>query len=218
MTLPSPSPRSNFRKGRRFVPQVENKCYLPVPEAPAPKNFFDLLTSRRSTRTLNRLSEARLGELLWHATRVLEMTSPSSDYPMRKRPAPSAGGLQSQNILVQPAPESLFFYDPLAHSLGSLVNASDISPRLSELAMTVVPSREATVLWMAGDSELISNFYNDGESLLWRDSGCLAAVISLVAEALGIGVCLLGISGEPHLSKFFDGNLAGFGALLLGER
>lgn len=136
---------------------------------------------------------------------------------MRKRPAPSAGGLQSQSILVQPAPESMFFYDPLAHSLGSLVNASDVSPQLFELAMTVVPAREATILWMAGDRELISNFYNAGESLLWRDSGCLAAVISMVAEALGIGSCLLGISGEPHLSTFFDENLAGFGALLLGE-
>ena len=215
--LSSPSPRSDSETGHRFVPQTENKRYLPIPNAPPPENIFDLLTSRRSTRTLYPLTEARLGDLLWHSARVLEMSSPSSDYPMRKRPAPSAGGLQSQNILVQTSPESLLFYDPLAHALGSLVNDSTSLQQLFEHAMTVVPARAATILWMAGDQKWISNFYNDEESLLWRDSGCLAGVLTLVAEALGIGACILGISGEPHLSRLFDGNLAGFGAVLVGE-
>lgn len=217
MTLPSPSPRSNSGEGNRFLPPTKNKRYLPVPDTPAPTSFFAVVAARRSIRTLFPLSEARIGELLWHAARVLTMSSPSAGYPMRKSPSPSAGGLQSQNILVQPSPELLLFYNPISHSLGSIAHGSDVAPQLFKSAMAVVPAQEATILWLAGDRVLISNFYDEGESLLWRDSGSLAAVITLVAEALGIGTCILGISGEPCLSKAFDGNLAGFGAILIGE-
>lgn len=93
------------------------------------------------------LSQARLGELLWHAARVLKMSSPSAIYPSRKSPSPSAGGLQSQNILVQPSPESLHFYDPLGHSFGKIVQDSKIGPLLFKGAMTVVPAPKATILW-----------------------------------------------------------------------
>lgn len=218
MTLPSPTPRSKTATGHRFVLQTDSKRYLPIPQDPAPHNIFDVLTSRRSNRVLYPLSEARLGELLWHSARVIEMAPPSAGYPSRQRSAPSAGGLQSQNILVQTTPDSLLFYDPVAHSLGSIVDGTNISAQLYEHAMTVVMAREATILWLAGDEVLISHYYNDGESLLWRDSGCLSAVVGLVAEAMNVGTCILGISGEPHISGFFGGNLAGFGAVLAGER
>jgi hypothetical protein len=124
--------------------------------------------------------------------------------------------LGAQNILVQRSPESILLYDPVAHALGQLENATRIAPQLFSTAMNVVNAPTATLLWLAGDYNLIDAVYNDGESLLWRDAGVLLFCITLVAESLGLGSCILGISGEPMISQLFSGHLQGFGAIVIG--
>ncbi|TIU52212.1 MAG: hypothetical protein E5W19_02090 [Mesorhizobium sp.] len=45
----------------------------------------------------------------------------------------------------------------------------------------------------------VSAAYNNSESLVWRDSGALAATIGLVAEWLGLSANMLGIAGGEYM-------------------
>lgn len=218
MTLQPPFPRSKSIRLKRFVPQMGDRMYLPPPSNPTSRNFFEVVASRRSSRELALLDKEHLGALLWYSFRISAMSAPKAEYPFRQSPTPSAGGLQSQNILVQTSQTGLLFYDPVSHSLSAIADSVSISTALFESAMRVIPAPQATALWFAGDEALLSSKYENAESLLWRDSGCLAATLSVVAEALDINACILGITGEPYLSDFFNGNLSGFGGIVLGGR
>jgi len=76
------------------------------------------------------------------------------------------------------------------------------------------------MLWFAAQFDRTLSRYNNGESLVWRDSGALAATIALVAECLHLSSCAIGITGEPFISQILDskGALVGVGGLLIGQR
>ena len=218
MTLPSPLPRPGAIAAKRFAPNVIRKHYLTPPSVRVEADLFSTLDARRSYRDLGAISESQIADVLWYAARLLNRTSPRDDHEERKCPFPSAGGLQSQNILVQHPHSALQFYDPIAHALCDFGAPPLAVSQLSIEARKVVDAPDAAILWIAGDHALINAYYSEGESLLWRDAGILLFAISIVAEALRLGACILGLSGEPLISKLFGEHLTGFGAVVLGKR
>jgi hypothetical protein len=88
------------------------------------------------------------------------------------------------------------------------------------VAEQIVAPGQGQLLWFCANVEKINAHYEHPESLIWRDAGVLLGVMALVAEALKLNFCPLGISGEPYLSAAFGtlGRLEGVGGAILGSR
>ena len=61
--------------------------------------------------------------------------------------------------------------------------------------------------------------YEHHETLVWRDAGVVLGYMSLVAEALGLSFCPLGLTGRPQLTEFLPESQAmhGVGLSVLGR-
>jgi hypothetical protein len=116
---------------------------------------------------------------------------------------------------------SFQLYDPISHSLSLLGLRRPIAAKkLISQIRSVVPFQQATIILFAAQFQKTLVCYQNGESLVWRDSGALLATISLVAEAMDLNCCGLGITTEPFLSQALGANtlLSGTGGCLIGRR
>jgi len=95
-----------------------------------------------------------------------------------------------------PGEPGAFVYDALHHSLCRLDEADpvELADACAEIQAIVPDARGALVL-LAGYGARTDSAYVHGKSLLWRDAGCLLAVLQLVAVWLGLGVCPIGALG-----------------------
>ncbi|MBF6613961.1 MAG: nitroreductase family protein [Chloroflexi bacterium] len=181
------------------------------------------MEGRRSSRLFNQLPTERLSALLWWAARTRTGRREESGSVWQHRAAPSAGGRHPIDILVARITHqgrSLSLYDPIAHSLCDLdVTATQVTEFFAAVD-AVLPMQEATLLWFVAQPGRTTSKYKYAESLIWRDSGALLAVVSLVAEALDLNSCAIGITGEPWISHTLmaQGLLYGTGGCLVGEK
>lgn len=200
---------------------------LPLPEDAVPLSrssirepdttFLDVLRNRRS-RVGRDLSEEDLSSLLWHATALRER-SPIGRFgiPWESRPTPSAAGLNALRILVMPLHDPALSgeYLPDRHALAAIrpealrLNRDNVAELLGECG--------GTTLQLACDEPLIEACYENSSSIIWREAGAMAAVISLTAEALGLSSVLLGRIGSAILAATdADHRLAAVGAIHIG--
>jgi Nitroreductase family len=135
--------------------------------------------------------------------------------------APSAGGLQAIDLIVQQKVGSgflMFHYNSRAHALGQL-RVKGSCAALWNAAQTILAAPEGSIIWFSADMEVMRARYRWGESLLWRDAGALLAYCSLAAEALGLASCPLGLTGEPMLSDVFGSKrIRCHGGITIGAR
>ncbi len=101
---------------------------------------------------------------------------------------------------------------PLARAASALAKAS------SSALSTSSGIGDATMLWFVAHVDRTAAFYNHPESLVWRDTGCLLATVTFVAEALRLACCPVGCTGEPWLSMLLDRppSVVGVGGCVLG--
>src|ERR1700728_1066778 len=190
--LPSPTLRSISEPWSAFTFQTGPKQYLPLPpqEGRGP-GFFLTLHSRRTRRQLSKIAPDRLSQLLWHSCKVERAMPPSSGVRWQHRTMPSAGGLHCIEVVIISG-AIVTIYDPIGHSLQALeVKETELSELLRETS-SLVEIGSGTVIWFAADFDLMLAKYEHGESLVWRDAGCLCATMCLVAEALELGCCPIG--------------------------
>jgi len=228
-----PVPRTIGRPYEEFVYRLAGKWYyLPEPhivEAP----FFETLLARRTRRTFGPVDEEHLSALLWFTAKTLATRSGAVPQPYRAdvhshwehRATPSAGGRHPIDVVVMcPSVAGvgvLSVYDPISHALGPLEPADALSlTNLSEAMRNVMPPEDGAILWHVAQPQRTFSRYEAGESLVWRDAGCLVATTALVAEALGLACCPLGITGGPELVRALGGagRLAGVGGCIIGTR
>lgn len=120
--------------------------------------------------------------------------------PVQWSATPSSGGLQAIHVIALSnnldAPR---LYDPLTHSwLHLKVDVGDVQRRNDSINSSLGVGI-GTTLRFIGDSEKISAAYINGESLIFRDAGCLLATIGLCAEWLGLSACSQGVQGQDML-------------------
>ena len=112
-------------------------------------------------------------------------------------------------------------YEATAHALArvKLSTAEFLHQFLSHLNQ-VLKIEEGVIIWFAAQFDRTLAKYENGESLVWRDCGALLATISLVAEALDLNSCAVGITGEPYVSQMLTSNkqVIGAGGIILGAR
>jgi len=202
---------------------------LPVPrEVP----FFATLLLRRTRREFGPLTEEQLSTLLWFTSRTLATTCNPLDGAQRSssprwehRVTPSAGGRHPVDVIVMQRSDqrraTLALYDPLMHALVPLVirERSALTKLEREVSGIVSPGR-GLVLWHATQAMRTHSRYENGESLVWRDVGCLVAMTAIVAEAMCLACCPLGFTGHPQLERALggDGRLGSAGGCVIGGR
>jgi hypothetical protein len=164
------------------------------------------------------LSEEDVASLLWHVTALRER-NPTGRFgiPWESRPSPSVGGLHALRIFVLPLDHSQLSgeYLPDRHALAE-INPEALTLN-SRSVVELLGGCSGITLQLACDKPLIEACYENSSTIMWREAGALATVISLTAESLGLTSVLLGRVGNDILSAAnVDSRLAAVGAVHIG--
>jgi SagB-type dehydrogenase family enzyme len=190
-----PRPRDECVDVARWSPRILESLRLgtnPVGDVA----FRSVLDRRTSVRDVDAPSFDQLGAFLWHGARV-RATAIGSRGRWERRAAPSAGGLHPIELFVlEYNATRLFRYDPLRHCLDSLADL-DVGglAKVHDGFATLAPESRGAFLIFLGNRALVDARYYNGDSLLARDAGALIATLHLVATALDLGFCALGLLG-----------------------
>jgi SagB-type dehydrogenase family enzyme len=161
-----------------------------------------VLALRRSRREFTvPLSLQQAGDLLWHSMRVRQLGQRGGRTVWETRPTPSAGGCHPVRVVLlgaRFARDSLLVYDAQHHMFGvHPVGETKLMRRCIHEVDRCVRVGKGTVFWFVADMERTGAKYRNPESLVWRDSGALFATVGLVAEALSLNCCGLGLHEIP---------------------
>ncbi len=182
----------------------------------------ETIMRRRSARSFGEISLTQLSRFLWSVSKTKEIRPRGIGGSWERRSFPSAGGCHAIEILVaRPTGQAPEFarYEPISHSLSTLPESELVRQLRSDVAKVLDP-QQGTVLMFAGDTEKVGSHYEHGESLLWRDAGVLLGGASIVAEALELSFCPLGLTGQRSIPGIFPGEdrFMGLGGLVVGSR
>jgi hypothetical protein len=190
---------------------------LPAP-GPLPSVYFGEVLDARRSSVAGPLSEQELGDLLFHTMRPRRGGNGRFGQPWEGRASPSAGGLHVISILCIPVEShaSVGIYDCCRHGIRLIEAAHYLRKENAANVALLSSAQSGTTLQFMADATSLAACYENSETLLWRDSGALAATIGLVAACLGITSVVLGRTGESlPVLEGLDGMLA-IGAVHLG--
>lgn len=225
MQLGNPMPRRNPALWNEFAfVTVGPAEYLPMPKPPA-RDFFSVLGGRQTRRSFSGLSDEALSTVLWYTSKTLASAQKGSSTRWEHRVPPSAGGRHPIDVVLARWPSidarMICLYDPLAHATRALTLQNPKAfQRLLDKMEEVVPPAEGVLFWHVAQFHRTLAAYSNGESLVWRDAGALTAVTCLVAEAIDLACCPIGITGEPWLSEALGSRsrAVGVGGCIIGSR
>ena len=188
-----------------FKPKVLSRELLPIPRTAPSRDFLDVLEARRSA-VAGPIGWLAVGELLWHSIGVKGFADTGrAGIRVESRPYPSSGGLHpiSAVCISTDSAEAPRLYDPNDHAFELLDGGAEdiVATNAKELAAVVGVSRGSTIRFVA-DTEKVGAAYENYDSLLLRDTGCMLATICLCAEWLGLRACPLGFLGQSLVSAF----------------
>lgn len=211
-----PSPRAEPLRYAEYVWPIEASRSLPTPSNT--HSWAEILAARESRRTFGPLSEALLSEFLWHLAACKRSADSPMGFPIERRGVPSAGAIHPIHVLVgDPRSGRLDRYDGRSHALERL--AISIPQALLNASTNLMSPQEGALLLFAAEPGKTAAKYEHSGSLVWRDAGVLQGGCALVAEAMGLNFCLLGMTGEPWVSSLSEkGELCGVGIALVGSR
>lgn len=202
----SPDEMESGWEGREYDRENRPETYLTYPDAlarielgepdfPESPPLWKILADRRSKRnfldvpmTLNELNV-----LLWGTQGIAQ---DMGDYQLRT--APSAGALYSVETYlvvnrVEGLQPGLYHLDVKGWALEAL-RLEDLSDEVCHALLDQEMVRAAGVnfLWTAVMERCRAKYYERAYRYVWWDSGHVSENLSLVATALGLGVCCIG--------------------------
>lgn len=179
-----------------------------------------LLEQRQTRREFkSELTDVQLGEFLWLACRSRSSRPGGFSTPQESRPHPSAGGMHPIHVLVARPDQPWLRYDPVDHTLVEFPQTQSLAAAARSAAQHLVPIDRGTLLGLLAEPGKTAAKYANPHSLVWRDAGVVLGYMSLVAEALGLSYCPLGILGDPFLNSLLpnDSRLNAAGMAILGN-
>ena len=195
---------------------------IDAPSSGIDRSFSEVARHRRSCREFAPVPPeamlAKLGEVLSMSCGAQAVGTDSLGFPLSRRPAPSAGAIHPIHLVVNAPPQNEWFrFDPLTRLLVGVpttVRAAEVRATFDE----VLPAAHAALLLFVAEPAMTATKYENSASLVWRDAGVLQGIVSLAAEALGLGCTLLGITGDPWSAQLLDQpGLHGVGAAFVGR-
>lgn len=218
--LRSPRPRRHFLDDPDVSWPTHGAQRLVPPAESAGVDTLAVLDERRSRRHFATLQNRQLSAFLWYTARTRVSWRDEAGRSFESRPAPSAGGCHPHDlVIVRPQKQHLIasVYDPHEHALRDIICRQALLRRFATHVAQVLPIERGTIVWIAGQPQRTANRYRYPESLLWRDAGTLLGVMAVVAEALHLAFCPLGITGDPYVSKVAaTSDIWGFGGAIVG--
>jgi SagB-type dehydrogenase family enzyme len=163
-----------------------------------------VLQNRASKRDfVNPLTFADVSSLLWNSARSRELDEKSFKH---SRVYPSAGGCYPISIGLLNAPEhekTALIYHPKEHAFGVIDSPVEtVSDAVNEISECLSVNR-GTVFFFFANPEKLKWKYDHEESLMWRESGAILTTFYLVAAAMNLQCCGLGIHDTPNVRKSF---------------
>jgi len=221
--LGNPRPRHRVEQPTDVPFPIAGCRYLDIPNQPHAPNIWEVIECRQSRRNLRPIERASLSDLLWYTAKIRSSRQRPGGVTWQHRPVPSAGGCHPIDILLIERPQhpTLALYDAGAHALCELaVNSQQCMHGLVSEINEITMNEEGAILLFVANFSRTAAMYEEGESLVWRDSGALLAMCYLVAEALGHGCCGIGATGEPWVSTLlgFGPAAQGVGGCVIGAR
>lgn len=211
---------SHHGKEQRAAPQLVDAPQLfalPRDFAQPPTELFQVLETRRSHRSFDATSLQDISTLLWFSRRHVGKLSPESGV----YPTPTAGGLAAVQVVVAPPSEAPWGYEPKGHMAYSIADNANVSTRIVESASANFDCAHATILLFAANRRYIAQYYDFSESLLLREAGALCFAMQLLAQALGLSFCALGVLGIDWLRLLLPrthSEVISLGAAAVGRR
>ena len=144
----------------------------------------------------------------------------SSDYGFEQhfRPHPSAGAMHPIHVVCQ-RQEGMPWerYDTLRHILAEIPGSESNAQLAREKSAHILPTAEAVLVGLVAEPGKTEAKYESAQSLIWRDAGVVLGYLSVIAEALKLGFCPLGMTGDVYLAPISaTGQLRGVGLALVG--
>lgn len=218
----SPYPRDNYKLFSKYRLLYISKIPLPEPLV-REVSYAKVISDRQSRRTYGgplKLSE--LSTILWDVFKIKKIeVDTKGNIVWAHRGALSAGGLYSVETLITNISgyeDRLFYYNPYDHSLEELKITSNALLKLTSTADEIINGKNATLFIFIADPKNLYLKYKNAESLLWRDTGVIYALINLTAESLGLHACGLGTTFHPLIAKILqlENKIFGVGGYLIG--
>ncbi len=198
-----PRPRGTPLPWQAFRPRVLETEPLARPEAPRPRDFGDVLRSRRSGLA-GPVGWTEVAGLLWHAAGIQDRApSGRAGIPVERRASPSAGGLHPIHLVCinGDGDGRVRLYDAHDHAFHVLdVDHEDVSAKNAAVVGEILGASRGCTLRLVADVGKVEAAYENPESLVLRDAGCVVAVLCLCAEWLGLTACPLGFLGDELLA------------------
>ncbi|MDD5299420.1 MAG: hypothetical protein PHD65_02890 [Gallionella sp.] len=217
--LGNPIPRDKLRKYEPYTWPSQNVEYLPIPIELNLPRLEEIIACRRTRRTFGQLNREQLASFLWLSCRINAKGEDHVGFQITQRPVPSAGAIHPIHLLLGNPNNNWVRYEPENHAFVQLGNIeSPLSKLWAEIPDVIDPEDGTALLFVAEPGKTYAK-YKFADSLIWRDAGVLIGHMALVAEALHLNFCPLGITGEPWAGKLDNQcQLAGVGMALLGSR
>ena len=178
-------------------------------------NFFDVISKRRSHRNFDKDYKLSLNELslLLHSsygvTHKVAIEGLSAEGHIGMRNIPAAGGLYPLEIYVvlfnAHISSGLYHYRPDENYLEKIKDGhfvSDLS-NIIQAEPYINMNDCSALLIITGIIERVYIKYGDrGYRFLLQESGALGAMISLLAESINLGSCILGGYNDDYVNSF----------------
>lgn len=214
-----PSPRREGKAQPRSLPNwpvvTHWRRQVAAPEA----DFFAVLGARRST-VGGSVSEPALAAVLRHSTMLRSRRSDGRFGVWESRSAPAAGGLHGIAMLVLPVDSGAAagVYDSDLHALLAPASVADAVAINRDDVTALIGAGGGTTVQFVADRSRYEACYGDPGSLIWRDSGALSAIVTLVATALSLRSVVFGRQGDEVVRAVgFGENWVGVGGVHLGS-
>lgn len=200
-TSPDPVPRSQPNRYQPYAWPTGKKTFLSPRSQSLELDLARLLEHRETLREFRQaLDERALGEFLWLACRSRSSRGSMYGPDQESRVHPSAGAMHPIHVLVARDGGPLERYDPMEHSLIALPATEAGTAAVRAAAAVLLDVGRGIVIGLVAEPGKTDSKYEHSESLVWRDAGVVIGYMSLIAAALGLAFCPLGLTGQPHLT------------------
>lgn len=220
--LGSPGLRDTISCFSEYKYTIKAVHYLNTNNTPKYVDIFSTCMSKVTERSFNKTTLADISSLFWHCFKTIR-TKNEFGVLIKHKPIQSAGGRHPIDVIYISRHNNLwecFLYDDNAHALCLL----DTSPQavasfIHEVSLVLDP-QAGDIIWFISQDTKTSTKYIHPESLLWRDAGVALGHMALVAEALELNFCPLGISGEQEIKALLNipPYLSAVGGCIIGKR
>lgn len=202
--LASPQRRINVTNFEVYKYKTSDILYLDWEPAVEHADFFLTCLTRKTERIFHEPTLADVSKLLWFSVKTFQVGRDLWGSEVKHKPVPSSGGRHPVDIIYITYLDDMwkcFLYDDYAHALLLFpLETQKIEAFVQRVSMILDPQM-GSILWFISQDMKVSSKYENAESLIWRDAGAILGHLALVAQALELNFCPLGITGAIELEQ-----------------